>query len=66
MTSASPQLDGFSVLDLSSVGPASRASRTLADYGAVVVKVGPTSRKGSVQRPPGRTPSCAWRRRPTS
>ncbi len=56
MTSASPQLDGFSVLDLSSVGPASRASRTLADYGAVVIKVGPTSRKGSVQvQPPFHT-----------
>jgi len=52
MTSASPQLDGFTVLDLSSVGPASRASRTLADYGAVVVKVGPTTRKGAVQVQP--------------
>jgi alpha-methylacyl-CoA racemase len=52
MTSASPQLDGFNVLDLSSVGPASRASRTLADYGASVVKVGPTSRKGAVQVQP--------------
>ena len=56
MTSASPQLDGFTVLDLSSVGPASRASRTLADYGAAVVKVAPTSRKGSVQvQPPFHT-----------
>ena len=34
-------LDGITVLDLSSVGPASRASRWLADYGASVVKVGP-------------------------
>jgi alpha-methylacyl-CoA racemase len=56
MSSASPQLDGFRVLDLSSVGPASRASRTLADYGAEVVKVGPTARKGSVQvQPPFHT-----------
>jgi alpha-methylacyl-CoA racemase len=56
MTSATPQLDGFTVLDLSSVGPASRASRTLADYGAAVVKVGPTARKGSVQvQPPFHT-----------
>jgi len=48
-----PALDGFSVLDLSSVGPASRASRWLADLGADVVKVAPTARKGSVQiRPP--------------
>ena len=51
-----PLLDGVTVLDLSSVGPASRASRILADYGAVVVKVGPTSRKGAVQiRPPFHT-----------
>ena len=34
-------LEGITVLDLSSVGPASRASRWLADYGADVVKVGP-------------------------
>ncbi len=34
-------LDGVTVLDLSSVGPAARASRWLADYGAAVVKVGP-------------------------
>ena len=34
-------LEGITVLDLSSVGPASRASRWLADYGASVVKVGP-------------------------
>ncbi|TMM18633.1 MAG: CoA transferase [Actinobacteria bacterium] len=34
-------LDGVTVLDLASVGPAARASRWLADYGATVVKVGP-------------------------
>jgi alpha-methylacyl-CoA racemase len=34
-------LDGIRVLDLSSVGPASRASRWLADYGARVTKVKP-------------------------
>ena len=34
-------LDGVTVLDLSSVGPASRASRWLADYGAAVVKITP-------------------------
>jgi alpha-methylacyl-CoA racemase len=51
-----PQLDGITVLDLSSVGPASRASRMLADYGARVVKVAPTSSKGSVQiQPPFHT-----------
>jgi alpha-methylacyl-CoA racemase len=32
-------LDGITVLDLSTVGPAARASRWLADYGARVVKV---------------------------
>jgi alpha-methylacyl-CoA racemase len=51
-----PTLEGFTVLDLSSVGPASRASRWLADLGAAVVKVAPTARKGSVQiRPPFHT-----------
>lgn len=46
-------LDGFAVLDLSSVGPAARASRWLADYGARVIKVGPpASRQGVQIRPP--------------
>jgi len=34
-------LQGITVLDLASVGPAARASRWLADYGAHVVKVAP-------------------------
>jgi alpha-methylacyl-CoA racemase len=34
-------LDGVTVLDLSTVGPAARCTRLLADYGATVVKVGP-------------------------
>lgn len=34
-------LAGISVLDLSSVGPAARASRLLSDYGAHVIKVAP-------------------------
>jgi alpha-methylacyl-CoA racemase len=50
--SSSPQLDGLTVLDLSSVGPAARASRMLADYGATVIKVGPTARKRAVQIEP--------------
>ncbi len=50
--SSSPALDGITVLDLSSVGPASRCSRLLADYGADVVKVGPPQRLGSVQIQP--------------
>lgn len=34
-------LEGVTVLDLSTVGPAARCTRLLADYGACVVKVGP-------------------------
>jgi alpha-methylacyl-CoA racemase len=34
-------LGGVTVLDLSTVGPAARCTRLLADYGARVVKVGP-------------------------
>ena len=46
-------LDGVRVLDLSSVGPAARATRMLADYGAEVVKVGPVPRRaGSATVPP--------------
>ena len=52
MTAAAPLLCGITVLDLASVGPAARASRMLADYGADVIKVGPTSRKGAVQIQP--------------
>ena len=42
-------LDGVTVLDLASVGPAARTSRWLADYGADVVKVGPVPAHGGVQ-----------------
>ncbi len=53
MSSQNPLLEGVTVLDLASVGPAARASRILADYGARVVKIAPTSRKGALQiRPP--------------
>ena len=45
-------LAGITVLDLASVGPAARASRWLADYGASVVKVGPMPRDGGVQITP--------------
>jgi alpha-methylacyl-CoA racemase len=45
-------LDGVTVLDLSTVGPASRCSRILADYGAAVVKVGPPPAKAGVQISP--------------
>jgi alpha-methylacyl-CoA racemase len=54
--STTPQLDGFTVLDLASVGPAARASRMLADYGAEIVKIGPTAKKGRKQiQPPYHT-----------
>ena len=46
-------LDGVRVLDLASVGPAARATRLLADYGADVVKLGPVpSRSGAATVPP--------------
>ena len=45
-------LDSFTVLDLSSVGPASRCSRILADYGATVIKVLPPPSKGALQIQP--------------
>ncbi|HEY2429666.1 MAG TPA: CaiB/BaiF CoA-transferase family protein, partial [Acidimicrobiales bacterium] len=45
-------LEGTIVLDLASVGPAARASRWLADYGATVVKVGPVPGLQDVQITP--------------
>lgn len=39
-------LHGVSVVDLSTVGPAARCTRLLADYGADVVKVGPVPGTG--------------------
>jgi len=45
-------LDGVTVLDLATVGPAARASRWLADYGARVVKVGAVPARGGVQIAP--------------
>lgn len=45
-------LDDVTVLDLASVGPAARASRWLADFGADVVKVGPVPADGAVQITP--------------
>ena len=45
-------LDGITVLDFATVGPAARASRWLADYGADVVKVGAPPRQAGVQIEP--------------
>jgi alpha-methylacyl-CoA racemase len=46
-------LGGVTVLDLSTVGPAARCTRLLADYGALVVKVGavPPSEAGPTSDP---------------
>ena len=51
MSSGAP-LAGVSVLDFSTVGPAARCSRILADYGAAVVKVGAPPKKSGVQIEP--------------
>src|SRR3954451_15475895 len=45
-------LQGVTVLDLASVGPAARTSRWLADYGARVVKIGPPPKQSGVQIAP--------------
>jgi alpha-methylacyl-CoA racemase len=45
-------LFGITVLDLSTVGPGTRCTRLLADYGARVVKVGAPPRKAGVQVEP--------------
>src|SRR3979411_2385312 len=42
-------LEGITAIDLASVGPAARASRWLADYGATVVKVGAVPSQEGVQ-----------------
>ena len=52
MTAPPAALEGVSVLDFSTVGPGSRCSRILADYGARVVKVGAPPRKRGVQVQP--------------
>lgn len=45
-------LEGVTVLDFSTVGPAARCARILADYGARVVKIGAPPRKSGVQIEP--------------
>ena len=51
-TSPRPALDGVTVLDFSTVGPAARCTRILADYGATVVKVGAPPTRSGVQIEP--------------
>jgi alpha-methylacyl-CoA racemase len=51
MNSSGP-LAGVRILDLSVVGPASRCTRLLADYGAEVVKIGPVPGRGPAQSDP--------------
>jgi alpha-methylacyl-CoA racemase len=45
-------LKGYIALDLSSVGPAARAARMLADYGVEVIKVAPLRADSAVQIEP--------------
>jgi alpha-methylacyl-CoA racemase len=45
-------LRGITVLNLGSVGPAARAARALADYGARVVQIAPVAKKGALQTKP--------------
>ncbi len=53
MNSAPPApLAGVTVLDLSTVGPGTRCTRILADYGAAVVKVGVPPKKSGLQTQP--------------
>jgi alpha-methylacyl-CoA racemase len=47
-----PLLEGVVVLNLGSVGPAARAARALADYGARVIQIAPVSKKGGLQTKP--------------
>ncbi|TMA36133.1 MAG: CoA transferase [Deltaproteobacteria bacterium] len=52
MTSPPAPLAGTTVLDLSTVGPGTRCTRILADYGAAVVKVGVPPKKAGLQTQP--------------
>lgn len=45
-------LEGFTIIDMASVGPAARATRILADYGMKVIKVSPVSAKSGKQIAP--------------
>jgi alpha-methylacyl-CoA racemase len=59
--SSQPALEGITVLDFSTVGPAARCSRILADYGACVIKIGPPPRPQSQpQKAPIEPPFFAY------
>ena len=45
-------LEGITVLNFGTVGPAARAARMLADYGARVVMISPVMKKGALQTRP--------------
>lgn len=49
---ARPALEGVTVLDFSTVGPAARCTRILADYGAALVKIGAPAKRSGVQIEP--------------
>ncbi|MGY8737482.1 MAG: CoA transferase, partial [bacterium] len=51
-TPSSHLLEGITVINLGAVGPAARAGRMLADYGARVVMIAPVSKKGALQTKP--------------
>jgi alpha-methylacyl-CoA racemase len=48
------------VLDLSSVGPASRCTRLLADYGSAVIKIGPVPGRGVTAGAAGEPPFFSY------
>ena len=52
MSALPPALEGTTVLDFATVGPAARCTRILADYGARVVKIGAPPKQGGVQIEP--------------